>query len=520
MSDIFPRGGGTHVFGVVKNAVTGDPVDAARVTIRTGGSEFTTISDSSGGFQWRDERLFTGEDVKIDVTCSGFEPWQETQVVEDNHLRLEVSLEPVKPESEETEAQRTETRLFRVRDANGDPVAGVEVRLEGPAGALGTAVSDTGGEARITMSVEAAEQTSTYTLRRQGFSDAAGGVEPGQDPVDIVIHPAEGKASIPGWWLVVAAAAVLGVLLSIVFFLRGPEPLVELGPQLAEVPDVVNKTLDEAIRSLQQAQLEVGQIEFVEGSGEPNTITWQSSAAGDHVDFGTMVDVRVAGGAPTVAVPSVIGLTQEQAVATLRAAGLVARTSFTSSSTARSDTALEQNPAANVQVAGGTTVLLEIAVSAEPEPVPPPLPSPPPAPEAPRKLNFQPLTVRPPFQADRNDPPAAAKDAQGIVYLRGYVTSETSDTNVLASLPTGLQPAASMTIPIWCTTRSQLCLPHQWIRPHDRRSWPQQPVRGARTRIRGDQRLQQLRAYGCELSGGRLKRHQSRTRRPSSPEAG
>lgn len=174
------------ISGKILNATTDGSLENVRVVLRIGGREVSTHSGPGGTFEWRDDRAHVGEIVDLTVDEEGFEAWRASREITASEAELTIHLQPVveeieepakqepEPRAEEPETQEAETRLFRIHDAERYPVVGAEVRVEGPVGPLGATLSDVGGEAHITMPVEAAEQAAIYTVRRQGFVDSTG----------------------------------------------------------------------------------------------------------------------------------------------------------------------------------------------------------------------------------------------------------------------------------------------------------------------------------------------------------
>lgn len=204
------------ISGKILDAATGESLANVRVVLRLGGREVSTHSGAGGTFEWRDDRAHVGEIVELTVEEEGFEVWRTSREIGASEAELTIRLQQVErlqpveeePAPQAPKAEEPETRLFRLRDADGYPVVGAEVRVEGPAGPLGATLSDVGGETHITMPVEAAEQAAIYTVRKQGFADSTGRVEPGEGRIEVVMRAAR-KAAIPRRWLVAAGAVVV-----------------------------------------------------------------------------------------------------------------------------------------------------------------------------------------------------------------------------------------------------------------------------------------------------------------------
>lgn len=124
------------ISGKILNAATDQSLANARVILRIGRREVSTHSGAGGTFEWRDDRAHVGEIVELTVEEEGFEAWRTSREIAASEVELTVRLQPVEeePTPQAPEAEETEIRLFRLRDADGYPVVGAEVRLEGPTG--------------------------------------------------------------------------------------------------------------------------------------------------------------------------------------------------------------------------------------------------------------------------------------------------------------------------------------------------------------------------------------------------
>jgi len=134
---------------------------------------------------------------------------------------------------------------------------------------------------------------------------------------------------------------------------------VSTGPPMTEVPGVVGKTRDEAVAELKDANLEPRVFEI--NSGAPaNTVTAQSPRAGEEVEEGTTVRINVSKGPRPIGVPNVVGLTFDQANATLQAAGFnVSREDVESDQPG--GVVVAQEPDAGETAARGSTVTVQVS---------------------------------------------------------------------------------------------------------------------------------------------------------------
>jgi serine/threonine-protein kinase len=137
---------------------------------------------------------------------------------------------------------------------------------------------------------------------------------------------------------------------------------VSTGPEQVTVPDLQQKSLDEAERLLQQNDLVVGSItqqpnsSFAEG-----TVLRQSPGPTAKVDAGTRVDLTVAAAPANVQVPNVIGNTADAAQQKLEALGFTV-TSDEAESNAPAGNVIAQNPNPGTQVAPGSTINITVSL--------------------------------------------------------------------------------------------------------------------------------------------------------------
>lgn len=147
-------------------------------------------------------------------------------------------------------------------------------------------------------------------------------------------------------------------------------------PAPVAVPDVVGMTTDGARNALEQAGLTVGTItEVASEDGPAGTVIEQTPAAGEEVDEGSEVTLRVSTGsaAPTaVEVPDVTGASQDAASQTLLAAGFVVVVTEADSDAVPVGFVVVQRPAAGALAAPGSAV--DIVVSTGPPATPTPEP--------------------------------------------------------------------------------------------------------------------------------------------------
>jgi eukaryotic-like serine/threonine-protein kinase len=143
---------------------------------------------------------------------------------------------------------------------------------------------------------------------------------------------------------------------------------------LVTVPDVVGDKRTQAISELEDAGLEVGTITSVpavDDTQEPGTVLEQDPAAGDEVDRGTNVDLRIVEAPDQVAIPELVGSSVEEAQATLSGLGLEpAGPVEEPSDTVPEGSVTRTDPASGQEVEPGSTVTIFVSTGAEQVAVP------------------------------------------------------------------------------------------------------------------------------------------------------
>lgn len=135
---------------------------------------------------------------------------------------------------------------------------------------------------------------------------------------------------------------------------------VSKGPQLFELPKLTGLTLDQAKNELNTAEMALGTIveQFDEGIAA-GVVLAQDPAAGTAARHGTPVALTVSKGPEPIAVPSVVGLDEDEAVDAIKAAGLkavVAKDEVFDKNVPRG-AVLSQAPANGTLTRGGTVTL-------------------------------------------------------------------------------------------------------------------------------------------------------------------
>jgi eukaryotic-like serine/threonine-protein kinase len=144
------------------------------------------------------------------------------------------------------------------------------------------------------------------------------------------------------------------------------------------VPDVVGQRAAAAVKVLQAKGLQV-QTANVASTKPPGTVLEQSPTAGGQVSRGSTATIRISRGLVTV--PATVGQSHDDAVASVRGAGLVPKV-FTVPSSQPKGTVVAQAPEPGKRVPGKSTVRLNVSKGVSGGGAPPPPPQPPPAPSA------------------------------------------------------------------------------------------------------------------------------------------
>lgn len=140
------------------------------------------------------------------------------------------------------------------------------------------------------------------------------------------------------------------------------------GLRRVEVPDVVGFSEEEATQILEDAGLRKGEVTEEENAeAEPGEVLRQSISPGVEVDARTEVDLVVASG--TVTVPSVVGLSQEEAEGQLTGAGFNVEVT-TQPDDAEQGTVISQDPTGGTEAERGDTVVIVVSEGASEQEMP------------------------------------------------------------------------------------------------------------------------------------------------------
>ena len=133
------------------------------------------------------------------------------------------------------------------------------------------------------------------------------------------------------------------------------------GPPTILVPDVVNFDAGEARKVILAAGLTVGREDSVESSLDPGVVVQTRPASGLAREAGTPVDLILSGGPPRAGVPSVVGMSLDDARQLVQRVGLAIGGVRVSPSQGPAGVVLEQNPTAGARLIRGGRVDLVVS---------------------------------------------------------------------------------------------------------------------------------------------------------------
>src|SRR4051794_4441344 len=128
------------------------------------------------------------------------------------------------------------------------------------------------------------------------------------------------------------------------------------------VPTVAGQTLDAARAAIEGAGLKVGEVTTQASTtvAEGNVIE-SNPSAGAKVDEGSEVKLAVSGGPDTIAVPNVVGLTEDKARSTLEQAGFTSVNSRQTDSLEDEGNVVAVDPAEGAQAAPNAPITLQVS---------------------------------------------------------------------------------------------------------------------------------------------------------------
>ncbi len=136
-----------------------------------------------------------------------------------------------------------------------------------------------------------------------------------------------------------------------------------------QLPDVTNKTLDDATAILLALGLPVEPIEQQTDAKPPGTVLSQDPQPG-LVPQGTGINLVVATAVVYHSVPGLVGKDENSAAAALNALNFVPNATRQNSATIPEGTVISQNPAKDTQLAEGQTVNFVVSLGPSPSPTP------------------------------------------------------------------------------------------------------------------------------------------------------
>jgi beta-lactam-binding protein with PASTA domain len=143
---------------------------------------------------------------------------------------------------------------------------------------------------------------------------------------------------------------------------KGSKVAVTVTAELA-MPNVIGLSQSDAVNNLKQAGVKVVEVNKtpVGQTSAVGKVVTQDPSAGALIDPDTSVTLEVGEEATQAAVPNVVGLTQAEAQEQLEDAGFEVKVEEAASAEAPEGTVIQQNPAANTEVAKGTTVTITVS---------------------------------------------------------------------------------------------------------------------------------------------------------------
>jgi serine/threonine-protein kinase len=137
--------------------------------------------------------------------------------------------------------------------------------------------------------------------------------------------------------------------------------VVSLGILQVDVPDVVGKTQDEAIATIQGAQLRIARIATGFSKEKLGTVIGQDPGAGAKVPKNTAVTITVSSGTEKMTVPDVRGKTKADARAALKDKGFSVVVKEANSNDVTAGVVIDQSPGAGVSAEKGSDVTITVS---------------------------------------------------------------------------------------------------------------------------------------------------------------
>lgn len=162
----------------------------------------------------------------------------------------------------------------------------------------------------------------------------------------------------PAMWIWGAVALVAAVLIGVLLWVLLLSPTTPLPQTSATVPNVVGMTEEEATATLEEAQLTNVRVEHAASADvPPGEVMSQSPPEGSSVALDTTVTITLSSGPDAINVPSLDGLTAEEAKTALEDVGLRLGTIINEDSAdVPADQIIRSEPGTNTSVEPGSTV--------------------------------------------------------------------------------------------------------------------------------------------------------------------
>jgi beta-lactam-binding protein with PASTA domain len=183
-------------------------------------------------------------------------------------------------------------------------------------------------------------------------------------PVGRAVQPSPSSSRTV--WYVVLGIAVVAALALAFFIGRGIFAGTDTN---IVVPDLTGLTHAQVVQQLTERGLAIGVENAVTSDKPLNTVLAQNPVSGTKVAKATVVDVTYSSGPGTVQVPTLVGLTQQQAVDALVAAGLTTGSITQKNAPGQpAGTVIDSNPKTGTSVAKGAAVSLVVSSGLIPVP--------------------------------------------------------------------------------------------------------------------------------------------------------
>jgi serine/threonine-protein kinase len=184
------------------------------------------------------------------------------------------------------------------------------------------------------------------------------------------------------WLLVVLAVVLLGAIGFLGAQILGgltPDSTPSPSAETIELPDWVGDPITQVRTQAEQLGLELEEEREFSEDVEQGRVISTDPVAGTQVSEGDTISVVISRGPEEVAVPRLVGQTEQQAVETLRSVSLeIGAVTREPSDEQPEGRVIRSDPAQGVSVPAGSQV--DIVLSSGPPPTPTPSPTPPPTP--------------------------------------------------------------------------------------------------------------------------------------------